>query len=479
MTKYICLKKNNWIHQQGVKVKYLPLNFVLSIVKCFLIALSWILYILASIIDYAKNLIRVIIVISLAVFSVIVYMLYDSGEFNYLFRELKYFLIIGAGALAHILLLFVVEYASPGLLFVSGILSEFQENLLVKVFFCKTDQEAVLLNKKCTKAAQTGKASRSVTEEKISTEKQQQALNKKSDTCALDNDEVRTIQDEVPVVSNEKLENLIGLSNVKKEVQKQINMAKINQEKVSAGMKASQLSLHMALVGNPGTGKTTVARIIGQEYKKIGILSKGHVVEVSRKDLVGVYIGETAPKVEKVFKRAMGGILFIDEAYMLTEMNYAQHTDYGVEAIGTLLKLMEDYRDKVMVIVAGYPKEMDRFIASNPGLKSRIAKTIVFEDYNANELMQIFTDSLKEEGYRFESEMAKEYTMHCFKKVCLEKKRDFGNGRDIREFSILVKEEQSMRLAESEVRTSGDIAVIALQDIKKPAEEKFQINLCS
>jgi stage V sporulation protein K len=158
------------------------------------------------------------------------------------------------------------------------------------------------------------------------------------------------------------------------------------------GLPVTPTTLHMVFTGNPGTGKTTVARLLGQIYYDIGILTENKVVEASRQDLVGEYIGHTAPKTQKLFEKALGGILFIDEAYSL----FKTGNDFGKEAIETLLKLMEDNREKIVVIIAGYPNEMDELLLSNPGLKSRFSKFLHFEDYSKDELVDIFDKMVRE-----------------------------------------------------------------------------------
>jgi ATP-dependent 26S proteasome regulatory subunit len=184
----------------------------------------------------------------------------------------------------------------------------------------------------------------------------------------------------------EELEGLIGLNNVKQEIKTLANLVKVQQARKEEGLKNSTLSYHLVFTGNPGTGKTTIARIIASIYKDLKILKKGHLVETDRSGLVAEYLGQTAVKTNAVIDTALDGVLFIDEAYSLTDEN----DSYGKEAVATLLKRMEDDRDRLVVILAGYTENMTHFIMTNPGLESRFNKYIEFTDYNAEELFQIF-----------------------------------------------------------------------------------------
>lgn len=225
-----------------------------------------------------------------------------------------------------------------------------------------------------------------------------------------------------------RLEGLIGLTSVKNEVRKTLDLVKYAQLKERHGSRLLPMSKHMVFTGNPGTGKTTVARVLGEIYKHLGVLSKGHMVETDRAGLVAGYLGQTAIKTNEVIQSAIGGILFIDEAYSLTSEDKDQ---FGQEAIDTLLKRMEDNRDDLIVIVAGYPDEMTRFISSNPGLQSRFNKYIHFEDYNEEELRSIFGLLLKESGHYMERSSGGH-----LKNIFLEMDRlrgaRFGNGRTVR-----------------------------------------------
>lgn len=212
----------------------------------------------------------------------------------------------------------------------------------------------------------------------------------------IDSDEREVVTDEFQK-SLDQLHSLTGLSAVKSTVQELVNIAKVAQMQLQAGIKAPAITRHLVFTGNPGTGKTTVARILGEIYKNLGVLSKGHFAEVDRTDLVAEYLGQTAPKTAKVVESALGGILFIDEAYSLVPDGRGDM--YGQEAINTLLKMMEDHREDLVVIVAGYKDEMSRFIDSNPGLKSRFSRSIHFEDYSASELTEIFKIRCEQHGY--------------------------------------------------------------------------------
>jgi AAA+ superfamily predicted ATPase len=216
-----------------------------------------------------------------------------------------------------------------------------------------------------------------------------------SDLAQLDTEKDET-ETSVPTVITERsleevlaeLDSLIGLDDVKKQVRSVMATHLVNKKRVETGLKAVANSLHLVFSGEPGTGKTTVARLVSEIYRAQGILRVGHLVEVGRSDLIAEYVGQTAPKVKKAINQALGGVLFIDEAYSL-----AQDTQqgYGAEAIATLLQLMENHRGDLSVIVAGYKDEMDYFVASNPGLRSRFQTYIDFPKYNAKELVEIFS----------------------------------------------------------------------------------------
>ena len=243
----------------------------------------------------------------------------------------------------------------------------------------------------------------------------------------------------------ESLDRLIGLESVKSAVRELAAYVTIQQQRQQQGLHGSPLNLHMVFTGNPGTGKTSVARLLGQIFHGMGILSKGHVVEVGRADLIAAYLGQTAPKVEDAVKRSFGGILFIDEAYSLTQDGHG--TDiYGTEAIDTLLAMMENHRDKFVVIVAGYTEPMTRFIASNPGLQSRFVRTFHFEDYSAADLCQIFEQFARDGDYRVSVE-ARAKLLNTFETLYAERDAHFGNGRLARNLFEAAKLRHSTRVS--------------------------------
>lgn len=241
----------------------------------------------------------------------------------------------------------------------------------------------------------------------------------------------------------EELDSLIGLEGIKDQIKTMMNVHSL--WKAQNNGKKIPLTMHMAFIGNPGTGKTTAARLIGKIYKEYGLLSRGHLVEVSRADLVGKYVGHTAAKVKEIFEKAKGGVLFIDEAYTLS--NDAEG-GYGQEAIDMIVKLMEDYREDIVVIFAGYPKSMHTFLESNPGLSSRIPNTIRFDDYTAEELFRIFL-YMCEEYDIICTEMTASRLKEHFKAEVARKDKGYGNGRAVRNYFEKMFTMMSNRMAEA------------------------------
>ncbi len=257
----------------------------------------------------------------------------------------------------------------------------------------------------------------------------------------------------------DKLNALIGLAGVKSEVTSLINMLKIKKIRESRGMETANVSKHLVFLGNPGTGKTTVARLLSKIYKQLGVLEKGQLVEVDRAGLVAGYVGQTALKTKEKIDEAMGGILFIDEAYTLAKGG----NDFGQEAIDTILKAMEDNRENFVVVVAGYPEPMDQFLESNPGLKSRFNKNIMFEDYSEEELFSIFEAFCRPYGMRLNGDAE-----DCLKKylnwLVQNKTENFANGREMRNLFEGALSNQANRLADNSAITDEELNEIRVED---------------
>lgn len=260
----------------------------------------------------------------------------------------------------------------------------------------------------------------------------------------------------------EELDSLIGLSSVKEEVKNLINLLKIIELRTKNGLKAPSVTKHFVFTGNPGTGKTTVARLLSQIYCSLGILSKGHIVEVDRSGMVAAYMGQTALKVKDVISKAKGGVLFIDEAYSLS--NETPGGDFGQEAIDTLVKEMEDNRDDLIVIVAGYPDLMDKFIKSNPGLKSRFQKNIYFPDYTAPDLYDIFLHFCKKNDYSLNND-AQIYLKEQLEYYVKHKDKYFGNARDVRNFLDIAISTQANRLLTENITNADTLMTLKPSDL--------------
>ena len=228
-----------------------------------------------------------------------------------------------------------------------------------------------------------------------------------------------------------ELEELVGLTGVKHQVNIMVNLIQVQKMRANLGMKTADISKHMVFLGNPGTGKTTVARMLANIYRALGVLRTGQLVEVDRSGLVRGYVGQTATRTQEVIDEALGGVLFIDEAYALTVGK--GENDFGQEAVDTLLKAMEDHRDDLVVIVAGYTDLMERFLDSNPGLRSRFGTQIVFDDYSADELYEILLRNLAKQEYAL-SPAATEKARALIGKRVADKPDNFANARDIRNF---------------------------------------------
>ena len=262
----------------------------------------------------------------------------------------------------------------------------------------------------------------------------------------------------------QELEDLIGLDNVKQEVKSLANFVKLQKQRQEKGMKTPKMSYHLVFTGSPGTGKTTVARIVARIYKDLGILKKGHTVETDRSGLVAEYVGQTAVKTNAIVDSALNGVLFIDEAYALVPESAG--SDYGQEAISTLLKRMEDDRDKLVVIIAGYTNEMKRFIDSNPGLQSRFNRYINFPDYTAKELVRIFHMYMKKNQYTISDE-ADEMLKEKLDYAVEHKDRNFGNARYVRNVFEKSIQMQANRLEGKSNLSDRELTEITASDIEK------------
>ncbi|MBQ9304306.1 AAA family ATPase [Butyrivibrio sp.] len=292
-------------------------------------------------------------------------------------------------------------------------------------------------------------------------------------------DEEETLEDLL-----EQLNGLIGLESAKAAIAQLIHLNTVRQARDSYGLSQLPISQHMVFYGNPGTGKTTVARLIAKIYHHLGLLSKGHLVEVDRSGLVAGYVGQTALKVKEVVQQAKGGVLFIDEAYALTYRRHEQ--DFGWEAVDTLIKLMEDERDDLVVIVAGYSEPMEQFIDSNPGLESRFNKYICFEDFDGDQLFAIFKKMLDEAGYEATEEAleaAQEYFDEVAQKSKVEdssfgfgttlkkkggkfgKKAAFSNARLVRNYIETAVLNQADRLYAEDSYEEEVLSVLTAEDI--------------
>lgn len=261
---------------------------------------------------------------------------------------------------------------------------------------------------------------------------------------------------------SDELNSLIGLENVKKEIEDLVIFNKVQKNREKIGLKKTNRTMHMAFLGNPGTGKTTVARIVGNMYRSLGILSKGHFIEATRTDLIAEYQGQTALKVKRLIQKAKGGVLFIDEAYSITENEKSD--SYGRECLTELTKALEDYRDDLVVIVAGYDDLMKKFFESNPGLKSRFNYFIEFEDYTVNQMFEIFLSYCKNEDYILQ-ESAAERLKKYLDKQSEDSENKNANGRFVRNVFDKIIMNQAKRLSNLSLPTKENYITIFEEDI--------------
>lgn len=283
-----------------------------------------------------------------------------------------------------------------------------------------------------------------------------------SDSADLYSLELRLAKEKALQSLLEELNSYIGLGRVKDEVKNLINLVHIRELRKAAGLKLVPLSFHLVFLGNPGTGKTTMARLIGKIYKELGILSKGQLIETDRSGLVAGYVGQTALKTQELIEKAKGGILFIDEAYSLSPMDSSN--DFGQEAIETLLKAMEDYRKDFIVIVAGYTDLMKRFLKSNPGLDSRFNTYIYFDDYSTSELLQIFLLLCKNGNYSISTNLYPKLTNY-FQMICENKDDSFANGRTVRNLFENAIKKQANRITKLDKPNKKDLQELIEEDL--------------
>ena len=292
---------------------------------------------------------------------------------------------------------------------------------------------------------------------------------KKADTDAKKEDKDKTLEE-----LYEELNSLVGLKSVKQDLTNLINLIKVKKIREERGMKQPDINLHLVFSGNPGTGKTTVARLLAKIYKALGVVTEGQLIEVDRSNLVAGYVGQTATKTMEVIDSAMGGILFIDEAYTL--IKEGDEKDFGQEAVDTLLKRMEDDRDSFIVIVAGYTEKMEKFVNSNPGLKSRFNKYIFFKDYTGKELYKIFQSMCSKQEYEPDEEAA-EYIQEYLVRRAQAHEEYFANAREVRNYIERCISRQATRIVNMDKPDDKAVRTFTIDDVREdklPSEEILQ-----
>lgn len=288
------------------------------------------------------------------------------------------------------------------------------------------------------------------------------AAEKDEDTSVRVEDREETLEDVL-----EEIHQLIGMDTVKAQIDTFVNLLRVHKERKKRNLPVKPFSMHAVFYGPPGTGKTTIARYLGRVYRCLGLLEKGHMVETDRAGLVAGYVGQTAIKVEEVVQKALDGVLFIDEAYALNPRSGDK--DFGQEVIDTLLKRMEDNRDRLVVIAAGYPDEMNEFIDSNPGLKSRFSRYFYFEHYTPQELLQIF-DVFSEGSSLRLTPNARRSVLALITGLYEKRGRSFGNGRMVRNLFENIMERQANRISKVSPLTDEILCTITKRDVPKPGE---------
>ncbi|WP_082084340.1 AAA family ATPase [Flavobacterium sp. 316] len=283
--------------------------------------------------------------------------------------------------------------------------------------------------------------------------------------------DVKTIENDSLEKVLEELHELIGLENVKKDVAELVNLLKVQKKRTTQGLKNIEITLHTIFLGPPGTGKTTVARLLGRIFKHLEFLTNGQMIETDREGMVAGYVGQTATKVDTIVTEAKGGVLFIDEAYALSQ-NLGN--DYGAEAVNTLLKRMEDFRDDLAVVVAGYDEPMQTFIDSNPGLRSRFNRYFHFDHFKPTELFSIFELNCKKADFIL-TEEAKEKLKDTFEMLYEERDESFGNARVIRNIFEKCIQKQANRIVKIKRITKKALKTITEEDIPEPKETLDQV----